>query len=299
MTWTQTLLLFVYLTLFIGSIGAMIWWHKRQRKMRLPFGDELKLLRAPGETQLTLVRKFDEEGFMWMMAAAAAPATVGLLLLAGTTKLPQGLQLIGVAVTLMAFIGVFIWSARWFAGKARESSNRYLGYFGERLVAECLEPLKAQGWRVFHDVPGTSNGHTFNIDHIAVGPTGAFVVETKTRRKGAARPGFDDHKAYFDGRSLIWPWGEDNHGLDQAERNATWLTVLLQNEMGENVPVTPVLTLPGWWVEMKPSRDSRPCQVTNPKLLPKLLSSGAAVLTQRQIDAIASKLEARCRDVGY
>jgi len=299
MTWTQTLLLFVYLALFIGSIGAMIWWHKRQRKMRLPFGDELKLLRAPGETQLTLVRKFDEEGFMWMMMAASAPATVGLLLLAGTTKLPPGLQLIGVAVTLVTFIGIFIWAARWFAAKARESGNRYLGYFGERLVAESLEPLKAQGWRVFHDVPGTANGHAFNIDHVAVGPTGGFIIETKTRRKGAARPGFDDHKVYFDGRSLIWPWGEDNHGLDQAERNATWLSALLQNEIGERVPVTPLLTLPGWWVEMKPSRDSRPCQVTNPKLLPKLLSAGSAILTPRQVDAIAAKLEARCRDVGY
>lgn len=299
MTWTQTLLLFAYLLLFTGSIAAMIWWHKRQRKMRLPFGDELKLLRSPGETQLTFVRKFDEDAVMWMVIAAAAPAMVGLLLLLLTTRLPQGIQLAGVAVTLVAFATVFIWSARWFAGKARESGNRYLGYFGERLVAEYLEPLKAQGWRVFHDVPGTANGHAFNIDHIAVGPTGVFIVETKTRRKGAARPGFDDHKVYFDGRSLIWPWGEDNHGLEQAERNAIWLAAMLQVEMGGNVLVTPYLTLPGWWVEMKPSRDSRQCQVVNPKTLSMFLSNGAPILDQRQIAAIAVRLEARCRDVGY
>lgn len=299
MTWTQSLLLFVYLALFMGSIAAMVWWHKRQRKMRLPFGEDLKLLRAPGETQLTLVRKFDEDGFMWMMWAAAAPATVALLLLLGTLKLPKELQLIGVVVTLLAFVAAFILSARWFAVKAQESSNRYLGYFGERLVAEYLEPLKAQGWRVFHDVPAVANGNKFNIDHIAVGQTGVFIIETKTRRKGAARPGFDDHKVYFDGHALVWPWGEDSHGLDQTERNAVWLADTLATEIGERIPVTPILTLPGWWVEMKPSRDPRLCRVTNPKGLAKFLPAGPGILTASQISNIAVKLEARCRDVEY
>jgi hypothetical protein len=299
MTWTQIVLLFVYLALFMGSVVAMVWWHRRQRKMRLPFGDDLKLTRAPGETQLTLVRKFDEEGLMWMMWAAATPATVGLVLLLGTMKLPKELQLVGIAVTLMAFVAVFIVSARWFAKKAQESSNRYLGYFGERLVAEYLEPLKGQGWRIFHDVPAVANGHKFNIDHVAVGPAGVFTIETKTRRKGGARPGFDDHKVYFDGHVLVWPWGEDSHGLEQTERNAVWLADTLRSEIGENILVMPILTLPGWWVEMKPSRDPRLCRVTNPKGLPKFLSTGPAVLQQEEIAAIAAKLEARCRDVEY
>ncbi|HEY4245662.1 MAG TPA: nuclease-related domain-containing protein [Lacunisphaera sp.] len=299
MTLTQTLLLFVYLVLFMSSIAAMIWWHKRQRKTRLPFGEDLKLLRAPGETQLTLVRKFDEEGFMWMMWAATAPAAAGVLLLLGTTKLPKDFQIVGVAVTLMVFIAVFICSARWFAAKARESSNRYLGYFGERLVAEYLEPLKTEGWRIFHDVPATGNGHKFNIDHIAVGPSGVFIVETKTRRKGAARPGFDDHKVYFDGHALVWPWGEDSHGLEQTERNAVWLADTLAAEVGERFLVIPILTLPGWWVEMKPSCDPRVCRVTNPKGLAKFLPSGSPILTPLQIASVAAKLEGRCRDVEY
>jgi hypothetical protein len=196
-------------------------------------------------------------------------------------------------------MATFIVSARWFARKARESSNRYLGYFGERIVAENLEPLKQQGWRIFHDVPGQNNGTKFNLDHVAVGSTGVYVIETKTRRKGGARPGFDDHKVYFDGRSLVWPWGEDNHGLEQAERNASWLADTLKDEIGERVHVTPYLTLPGWWVENKPSRDSRLCRVVNSKGLSKFLPTGVATLDQRQIDDIAAKLEARCRDVEY
>ena len=299
MNWTQSFLLLVYLIFFMGSIAAMIWWAKRQRKTRLPFGGDLKLQRGPGETQLTLVRKFDEEGFMWMVCAATAPATVVLVLLVGTLKLPKELQLVGVAVTLMAFVAVFIWAARWFARKAQESSNRYLGYFGERLVAEYLEPLKALGWRIFHDVPALNNGHKFNLDHIAVGPAGVFAIETKTRRKGAARPGFDDHKVYFDGHALVWPWGEDSHGLDQTERNAAWLAETISVEVGERIPVTPILTLPGWWVEMKPSREPRLCRVTNPKALAKFLPSASTILSADQIASIAGKLEVRCRDVEY
>jgi hypothetical protein len=299
MTWKNELILLGYLALFGACVAVLLWRQKCQRKTRLPFGEDLKLLRAPGETQLGLVRKLEEDSLIWLLGAAALPLTVFIILGFVTVRLPATVQLGGVAITLLAAGATFYVSAKWFAGKTREIGNRYLGYFGERVVAEHLEPLKAQGWRIFHDVPATANGHPFNLDHVAVGPTGAYVIESKTRRKGGARPGFDDHKVYFDGHVLVWPWGEDNHGLEQAERNAIWLADTLLAETGEHVPVMPVLILPGWWVEMKPSRDPRPCRVTNPKGLSKFLPGGVVVLAQDQIAAIAAKLEARCRDVAY
>ena len=299
MTWKKDLFYLAYMLLFGASVAALAWWQKQTRKTRLPFGDEFKLLRGPGETQLRLARKSDDEAVPRLVWASVIPVTVGMLLLLLTVGLPEEMQIAGAAVALGGFIAALFFTARWFANKARESGNRYLGYFGERVVAEHLEPLKAQGWRIFHDVPVTAQTHKANLDHVAVGPAGVFAIETKTRRKGSARPGFDEHKAYFDGRSLVWPWGEDNHGLEQAERSASWLADMLQAETGERVPVTPILTLPGWVVEMKPSRDSRTCRVANPKELAKLLPAGATVLDARQIDAIAAKLEARCRDVEY
>jgi hypothetical protein len=299
MTWTQNFIIVGYFALFTGSAIAMVWWQRHQRKTRLPFVEDLKLLRAPGETQLMLVREFYEDGVIKMFLAAGAPAMVGALFLLGTAKLPKELQIVGLVFTVIAFIATFILATRWFSGKAREIGNRYLGYFGERIVAEHLEPLKQQGWRIFHDVPGVENGHKFNIDHVAIGATGVYVIETKTRRKGKARPGVDDYKVLFAGRNLVWPWGEDNHGLEQAERNAMWLAKTLGTEMGERVHVTPFLTLPGWWVESKPSRDARLCRVVNSKGLAAFLSNGPVVLDQRQIEIVAAKLEARCRDVKY
>lgn len=299
MTTKQILLLFFYSVLFVGSVVAMLWWQKRQRKTRLPFGDDIRLMRTAGESQLKHVLKFDEDAFLWLIMAGSAPVGLALLGVMATTLLPHTLQWAGLALSAVLFIVTFILSAGWFAGKTSESHNRYLGYFGERMVAEHLDALKGLGWRVFHDVPASDNGRKFNLDHVAVGPTGVFVVETKTRRKGRARPGFEGHKVYFDGHSLVWPWGEDNHGLEQAEHNAHWLANLLQAELREAVPVTPFLTLPGWFVEMKPAQNPRECRVTNPKGLDKFLPNGAEVLNPPQIAAIAAKLESLCRDVEY
>lgn len=162
-----------------------------------------------------------------------------------------------------------------------------------------MEPLKGEGWRILHDLPGLANGHKFNLDHVAIGPQGVFVIETKTRRKGNARPGFDDHKVLFNGRNLEWPMGVDNRGLEQAERNAVWLADTIKGEIGERVHVSPILTLPGWWVENKPARDARMAKVTNPKALPRFISAGPVVLNAAQIASIAGKLESRCRDVEY
>lgn len=52
------------------------------------------------------------------------------------------------------------------------------GAEGERLTGAELERLRAAGWTVFHDVrwPGRLRA---NIDHVAVGPQGVFVIDTK------------------------------------------------------------------------------------------------------------------------
>ncbi|MEO5781004.1 MAG: NERD domain-containing protein [Arthrobacter oryzae] len=52
------------------------------------------------------------------------------------------------------------------------------GATGERLVAEKLNDLTAQGWRVLHDVrwPGRPKA---NLDHILIGPGGVIVIDAK------------------------------------------------------------------------------------------------------------------------
>lgn len=296
---TSTYFIAGYFFVFMGTVAGLFAWYRHQRKTRHPFSDELKLLRGPGESQLKLVQKFEEDLFGRMLLTASVPLLVALPILILATKLPAVMVLPLAAISLAVFVVLFWQAVRRLVAGLRERNDRYLGYFGERIVAECLEPLKAQGWRVFHDVPGVQDGHKFNLDHVAVGPQGVFVIETKTRRKAEARPGNEGHKAFFDGRVMVWPWGEDNHGLEQAERNAVWLMNTLKTELGEAVHVTPFLTLPGWWIETKQSRDSRLCRVVNPKGLAKFLAYGSPMLSPRTVEVIAAKLDARCRDVTY
>jgi hypothetical protein len=50
------------------------------------------------------------------------------------------------------------------------------GAEGERRTGKVLEGLSAQGWRIEHD----RQMGKYNLDHIAIGPTDVFLIETKT-----------------------------------------------------------------------------------------------------------------------
>jgi hypothetical protein len=54
------------------------------------------------------------------------------------------------------------------------------GAVGERRTARLLGPLERHGWAILHDlaVPGSRA----NIDHLAIGPGGVFVIDSKQYR---------------------------------------------------------------------------------------------------------------------
>jgi len=63
----------------------------------------------------------------------------------------------------------------WMVGFDARSLRFAWGAEGEKWTAEELEQLEPP-WRVFHDIP---NGRG-NWDHIAVGPGGIFLIDTKS-----------------------------------------------------------------------------------------------------------------------
>ena len=292
-------LLFVVaaIVIFGVMIIGIVFWLRWRRKTKWPFKTDDKLLRGPGEELKVKIAYLDERLVFEVMAGVC----LGLLSLGffgDTVAKAAGLNPAkAFSLGLLAMLTVYSVSGWRIARIWKRRQNCYLGWYGERYVAEWLEPAKLQGWRVFHDVPFENNGKKFNIDHIVVGLGGVVAVETKTRRKGNARPGRKDSEVYFNGRALDWPWGEDTHGLDQAEWNARWLTDWIHAEIGERVSVSPILALPGWWLENKIPQASRACAVVNPQWLPELLAKKRPVLTQKLADLIARRLESRCRDV--
>lgn len=292
--------LFVPLALiavYFVVIVSVVAFKRARRKSRWPFQSGDRLLRGPGETLKRRIVEIDEgfagEMFVGISVGLGALAITNYALTHWAQWTPVNGAWFGLSC-LLAVYGVAGWR---FARIWQRRQNNVLGWFGERYVAEWLEPAKLQGWRVFHDVPFENNGAKFNIDHVVVGAGGVFAIETKTRRKGRPRPGFKDNEAFFDGSSLVWPWGEDNHGLDQAERNSRWLAEWIRKETNEKLNVTPLLVLPGWFLQNKPSTDSRPCSVLNAKWLPDYFAKQRPVLTEAQFDFVSSKLDTQCRDV--
>jgi hypothetical protein len=229
--------------------------------------------------------------------AGLAPCLVAIILLEVFTWLKDWWIWVGVGFTLAGFVLAFVIAMRWLLARLKQRSEHYLGLFGERVVADFLEPLKVSGWRIFHDMPGETGRERFNIDHVVIGPGGVFAIETRTRPKAGAREGRDDFKVFFDGEQLDWPWGEDRYGIDLATGNAKWLKNWLVKTTGVLTDVIPVLALPGWSVEAPAHAALR---VVNPSWLPDIIDANVPpVLSAKQIEACARQVEQRCRDVEY
>jgi hypothetical protein len=236
----------------------------------------------------------DEDAPMSIIVATMAPLFVAgaIVVVSAHFKLFPLFALILAGVVLVLGIVLAIrWMFRHF-GKRR---NYELGYLGEREVAENLEPLLAEGYAIFHDMPCEGVRKDFNIDHVVVGPTGLFAIETKTRRKGRGREGFKEHEVVYDGRKLIWPWAEEDFALVQAQNAAEWLTKWVHKMTGKAIVAKPVLALPGWYVTTKAMG---PVSVQNARNLPSnIRGKGKPVLTNDDIDLIRRQLDNLCRDV--
>jgi hypothetical protein len=203
----------------------------------------------------------------------------------------------GLVLTVAVFAFSLLLCVRLIQVRLQRRADDYLGFFGERYVAEWLEPLKAEGWFIFHDVPCIGASGKFNLDHVAVGPGGIWVVETKTRRKGRARPEMKEHEVVFDGVKIIWPWWDDTNSLKQASDNARWLREWLEKMTGKTFDVAAVLAFPGYCVI---ERKLGSVRVANPKVLPQVLTGrGKMVLREEEVDLIRRQLESKCRDVEY
>jgi hypothetical protein len=75
-----------------------------------------------------------------------------------------------------AFLGTVLW-------RPDPDARRWLrGAVGEAATASALEGLPAKRWEVFHDLAVPVPGSRSNIDHVAVGPTGVWVIDSKTTR---------------------------------------------------------------------------------------------------------------------
>jgi len=286
--------LVAYILIYFGVVGGIWIWRVKRRNERTPVVD--KLLRTAGESHRRKLSAFDDILLLHLTGTALIPLllmVVGLWIISGASGPYQTLGLI-ILLVLLA-VGLYF-AAQWLIKILDERYEYRIGYFGEREVGEILDALRLKGFQVFHNVPASEVQPIFHLDHVIVGATGVFAIQTKSRTRGKPRPGFAEHKIIFDGQKLVYPWGDDFQGLELARDRAIWLESWLAQILGRQVPVQPILVFPGWWVEEHAINTVR---VLNPKQIPAVINRNTPMLTEEQVETVTRQLEARCRDVDF
>jgi hypothetical protein len=108
------------------------------------------------------------------------------------------------------------------------------GADGERRTARLLAPMERHGFQVFHDlaVPGSPA----NVDHVVVGPTGVYVIDSKRYR---------GHLHYSAGH--LWHGGRT---LDRTLQTLWWEATQVAETLGfgPDLHIYPVLCVHVAWL---------------------------------------------------
>ena len=265
---------------------------KRFTRRRFPFED--RALRPAGEALRDQLENEQSEFMMEFVISFLVPLVMYALYL--QDKAEDGSVQLGTTVMLTVVSGGLVTGVvvRMLM-RVRRIIRLRIGYAGEVAVGESLNQLMLQGYRVFHDVPSDK---AFNVDHVVVGPSGVFAIETKTRTKKESRNGKTEFKVVYDGKALAFkgdPGKRYTDFPDQTRRNAEWLSGWLSKATGETVATRGVLVLPGWYVERTGRGDVLVMSHKQVKYLPQVPCSNT--LSPEQIQRIAHQLEQRCQTV--
>ena len=152
------------------------------------------------------------------------------------------------------------------------------GATGERRTARLLSPLERHGWAILHDlaVPGSRA----NIDHLAIGPGGVLVIDSKQYR---GRLQLDRSGRLWHGR---YPLAPALRGVSfEADQAALILT-------DPDVVVVPVMAVHGAQVPWgKVVMDGVP--VVSARRLPSMLRQLPVVMGSERVAALADQARTR------
>ncbi|MFV8817137.1 nuclease-related domain-containing protein [Haliea sp. E17] len=154
-------------------------------------------------------------------------------------------------VGLSAIVACALWfqGAKKFRKRFEEIRTLRLGYECELAVGQELDLLMLRGYRVFHDL----QAENFNIDHVVVGRSGIYAVETKGRSKltPTGENSTAEFRVTYQSGQLRFPGYTDKTTVPQAARQAQWLSTWLSSATGLNLKAIPLVVLPGWYIELK------------------------------------------------
>jgi len=280
----------------VGAIFVILWvfLYAVRRRYRFPRNRlpcTQSLLRAPGQSLLMEIDALNREilihaTYLFLGPLVLYSAYISYLYFTQQTLAPIELGLVALAGASM--IGYSLVRLSRFLPQRR---RKRLGYDGEAAVGQTLNQLLQQGYHVYHDFPADN----FHIDHVVVGSKGVFAVETKARSKPNGNHRLQDATVEYNGRMLYFPQGTDTGTIEQAERQAQWLSGWIGRAVGEPVAVRAIVALPGWFVKRTSASG---ISVVNPKQFGSLFKHiQPRPLTPEAVQRIVHQLEQQCRDV--
>jgi hypothetical protein len=154
-----------------------------------------------------------------------------------------------------------------------------IGADGERRTGRDLQGLADAGFVVLHDrrVPGYGG----NVDHIAIGPSGVWAIETKSIAG----------KVEIHGDSLTIGRRKQDKAVDQVYREATAVQIAMANWLTPlGLTVTPVICLHRgelpWF-----NKTVRGVRLASGRQLVRLLRDGEARLSADQVQALGREAD--------
>lgn len=279
-------LLFVVLCIF--PITVILWFFKKQTAgKKSPLNTDM--LRGPGESLSEQIQEISFEILMYLFLIPTCSTLVYSIIITEYFSSGNQINILSALIYFITIVGGGSYLTTKILKLIKHRNHLRLGYECELAVGQELSSRMKDGFQVFHDFPADG----FNIDHILIGPSGVFAVETKGRSKSRIAEN-ENWKLEYDGEKLNFPGWSETKPIEQAKTQAVWLSLWLSKVTGASCKVVPILAIPGWWIDRTAPGDLIVYNGKNSVFLTKR----KAILSLQQIKAIAHHIDQKCRTVS-
>jgi Nuclease-related domain len=235
-----------------------------------------KVLRSAGQSFRAEIERLSEEGLipflLFSFAFWIVSAIAWMQKFAGANPDPRFWTFLSLIVTAYGGLQVFRLHPIFRNFPLRERS--------EQRVAAVLDRLRWAGFIAFHDLANSG----LNVDHVVVGPSGIYAIETKARRGSGTIDHASDHELIFGGRII------DGRPLRQTQNAARAVHRLLTEHLDQAYLIKPVLVFCGAWrIQGQPGDFA--VDVVTPDQLQDYFERQQPKLTAKEIAEICSHLE--------
>lgn len=285
MSWLlPLLLLFGLLVLMLATLQHVL----AEIRLRTP-GPHLTVsaLRSPGEGTRHRIERTQKEMAAFAVAIGAIPLALYAALLSYVHFLHLDLSWMDTGYFAAMSASFILYGSNKIKRLKARARRLYTIYEGQLAVAQEVNRLIPDGYRVYHDFPTDR----FQIDHIVVGASGVFAITTKVLPRSSR---FRDKVLMLDHEHvLLGSRLRDDRTLPYAAFQASWLAKWLLTATGEALSVHPILTVPGWRMKMlrKPV-----VLAVEPSAIGEVVRGFAGPrLSDKTIRLVCEQVEAKCR----